>query len=123
MAKDKRVAIVEDNKLQAQSLAILLEMMGYQVRTAHDGARALDVIAAFVPHVALIDIGLPGMSGYDLAGRLRELPQLNGVTLIAQTGWGREEDREESIRVGFQHHLTKPIDHRLLEKILRGIVD
>ncbi|HUR71148.1 MAG TPA: ATP-binding protein, partial [Candidatus Limnocylindrales bacterium] len=122
-ATDKRVVIVDDNKMQAQTLAMLLETMGFQVRTAHDGARALDVIAAFVPQVALIDIGLPGMSGYDLAGRLRELPQLNGVTLIAQTGWGREEDREESIRVGFQHHLTKPIDHRLLEKILRGIVD
>jgi len=122
-ATDKRVVIVDDNKMQAQTLAMLLETMGFQVRTAHDGARALDVIAAFVPQVALIDIGLPGMSGYDLAGRLRELPQLNGVILIAQTGWGREEDREQSIRVGFQHHLTKPIDHRLLEKILRGIVD
>jgi CheY-like chemotaxis protein len=116
--QDKRVAIVDDNKLQAQSLAMLLEMMGYQVRTAHDGASALDMIAEFLPHVALIDIGLPGLNGYELARRLRALPQLSNVTLIAQTGWGREEDREQSRQSGFQHHLTKPLDHELLEKIL-----
>ena len=122
-ASDKRVVIVDDNKMQAQTLAMLLETMGYQVRTAYDGARALDVISAFLPQVALIDIGLPGMNGYDLASRLRELPQLNGITLIAQTGWGRDEDREESTQVGFRHHLTKPIDHQLLEKILRDVLD
>jgi PAS domain S-box-containing protein len=122
-ASSKRVVIVDDNKMQAQTLAMLLETLGYQVRTAYDGARALDVIAAFLPQVALIDIGLPGMNGYELASRLRELPQLNGITLIAQTGWGRDEDREESTHRGFQHHLTKPIDHQLLEKILREVLD
>ena len=120
-ATGKRVVIVDDNKMQAQTLAMLIEMMGYRVRTAYDGASALGVIAEFLPQAALIDIGLPGMNGYDLARRLRELPQLNGITLIAQTGWGREEDRQQSNQAGFQHHLTKPLDHQLLEKILREI--
>ena len=118
MAKDKRVAIVEDNKLQAQSLAILLEMMGYQVRTASDASSALSMMAEFVPQVALIDIGLPGLSGYELARRLRALPELRDLTLIAQTGWGTEDDREQARQAGFQHHLTKPIDHKRLEEIL-----
>jgi len=118
MAQGKRVAIVEDNKLQAQSLAILLEMMGYQVRTASDASTALSMIAEFVPQVALIDIGLPGLNGYELARRLRDLPQLRDITLIAQTGWGTEDDREQARQAGFQHHLTKPIDHKRLEEIL-----
>ena len=122
LAQSKRVAIVDDNKLQAQSLAMLLEMLGYQVRTAHDGTSAIDMIAEFLPQVALIDIGLPGMDGYELACRLRELPQLSGITLIAQTGWGRNEDHEQSRQAGFQHHLTKPLDHDLLEKILHKVV-
>ena len=117
----KRVVVVDDNKMQAQTLAMVIEMMGYRVRTAYDGASALIVITEFLPEAALIDIGLPGMNGYDLARRLRQLPQLNGITLIAQTGWGREEDREQSNQAGFQHHLTKPLDHQLLEKILREI--
>ena len=122
LAQSKRVAIVDDNKLQAQSLAMLLEMLGYQVRTAHDGTSAIDMIAEFLPQVALIDIGLPGMDGYELACRLRKLPQLSGITLIAQTGWGRNEDHEQSRQAGFQHHLTKPLDHDLLEKILHKVV-
>ena len=71
--------------------------------------------------MALVDIGLPGLNGYDLARRLLALPQARGITLIAQTGWGRDEDRELSRQAGFQHHLIKPIDHQLLEKLLGEI--
>jgi PAS domain S-box-containing protein len=117
-----RIAVVDDNKMQAQSMAMLLELMGYQVQTAHDGESAIRMIAEFVPHVALIDIGLPGLNGYELARRLLGLPQLSGITLIAQTGWGRDEDRELSRQAGFQHHLIKPIDHQLLEKLLGEIL-
>jgi len=113
---------VDDNKLQARSMAILLEEMGYQVKTAHDGESAIRMIAEFIPQVALIDIGLPGLNGYELARRLLALPQVNGITLIAQTGWGRDEDRELSRQAGFQHHLIKPIDHQLLEKLLVEIL-
>ena len=118
MAQGKRVAIVEDNKLQAQSLAMLLEMMGYQVRTASDAASALRMMAEFIPQVALIDIGLPGLNGYELARQVRSMPQLRDITLIAQTGWGTDDDRQQAREAGFQHHLTKPIDHQRLEKIL-----
>ena len=118
----KRIAVVDDNKLQARSMAILLEVMGYQVKTAHDGESAIRMIAEFVPQVALIDIGLPGLNGYELARRLLALPQVNGITLIAQTGWGRDEDRELSRQAGFQHHLLKPIDRRLLEELLGEIL-
>ena len=117
----KRVAVVDDNNLQARSMATLLEMMGYHARVAYDGESAIRMIAEFVPQVALVDIGLPGLNGYDLARRLLELPQARGITLIAQTGWGRDEDRELSRQAGFQHHLIKPIDHQLLEKLLGEI--
>jgi CheY-like chemotaxis protein len=118
VAQGKRVAIVEDNKLQAKSLAMLLEMMGYQVRTASDAASALRMMAEFIPQVALIDIGLPGLNGYELARQVRSMPQLRDITLIAQTGWGTDDDRQQAREAGFQHHLTKPIDHQRLEKIL-----
>lgn len=117
----KRIAVVDDNKMQARSMAMLLQMMGYQARIAHDGESAIRMIAEFVPQVALIDIGLPGFNGYELARRLLGLPQLTGITLIAQTGWGRDEDRELSRQAGFEHHLIKPIDHQLLEKLLGEI--
>jgi CheY-like chemotaxis protein len=96
--------------------------MGFEVSTAHDAASALAAARDFHPEVALIDIGLPGTNGYQLALRLREMPELKNMVLVAQTGWGRDEDREQSRRAGFNHHLTKPIDHELLEKILTGAV-
>jgi CheY-like chemotaxis protein len=97
---------------------MLLEGFGYEVRVTHNGAAALLAMEKFVPHAALIDIGLPGMDGYELARRLRKIPHLNGINLIAQTGWGRKQDRERSRRAGFAHHLTKPLDFELLIKIL-----
>jgi CheY-like chemotaxis protein len=116
----KRILVVDDARAQAKSLSMLLQVMGFEVRTAHDAAAALATAQEFQPDLALIDIGLPGMNGYQLALRLRELPNLKDIVLIAQTGWGRDEDREQSRRAGFNYHLTKPIDHNLLEKILTG---
>jgi two-component system CheB/CheR fusion protein len=118
-----RVAIVDDNKMQAQTLAMLLEIMGYEVRTAHDGQTGLQLISDFDPQAALIDIGLPGTDGYDVARRLRGLERHKGMLLIAQTGWGRQEDREQSRAAGFDHHLAKPIDHEQLAKILTQAAD
>jgi CheY-like chemotaxis protein len=79
-------------------------------RVAPVAAVALETIGDFVPHVAFLDIGLPGMNGYELARRLREPPDLAGLTLVAVTGWGQREDREQSKEAGFDHHLTKPVD-------------
>jgi signal transduction histidine kinase/CheY-like chemotaxis protein len=114
----RRILIVDDLHVQATSMAMLLELMGFEVRTAHDGTAALATAAEFLPEVALIDIGLPDIDGYEVARRMRELPRLQNIILVAQTGWGREEDREESRYAGFDYHLTKPIDHQILEKIL-----
>jgi CheY-like chemotaxis protein len=118
MPASKRVLVVDDSRVQAKSLSMLLELMGHEVRLAYDGPTALEISAEFIPDVALIDVGLPGMNGYEVARRIREQPDLRHAVLIAQTGWGREEDREESRQAGFDHHLSKPLDHELLEKIL-----
>jgi CheY-like chemotaxis protein len=88
------------------------------VRVAYDAAGAVRVMEEFLPEFALIDIGLPGVNGYELARQLREQAQFQNVTLIAQTGWGRDEDRNQARAAGFDYHLVKPIDHQRLAEIL-----
>ena len=112
------VLVVDDNKNQVESVAALLKIFGCEVRAAHDGLSALEVLKEFVPEFALIDIGLPGIDGLELARRIRQVNEYKNIVLIAQTGWGRDEDREESRRAGFNYHLTKPLNFQLLEKIL-----
>ena len=114
----KRVLIVDDSEVQAKSLGMLLELMGHKVCVAFNGPSALRALADFHPDVALVDVGLPGMSGYEVARGIREQPQFRSIVLIAQTGWDREEDRERSREAGFDHHLSKPIDHQRLQEIL-----
>ena len=114
----RRIVIVDDSKNQVLSLERLFKRMGHEVRVAYDAAGAIRVMEEFLPDFALIDIGLPGVNGYDLARRLREQAQFRTVTLIAQTGWGREEDRNEARAAGFDYHLVKPIDHQRLAEIL-----
>jgi two-component system CheB/CheR fusion protein len=113
-----RILVVDDMKLQAKSLAILLESMGHETRIAYNGPEALETLADFLPDVALIDVGLPGMDGYSLGRLIREQPQFKHIVLVAQTGWGREEDRERSRQAGFDHHLVKPVDLQRLEEIV-----
>lgn len=116
-----RIVVVDDNKNQALSLQKLLQAMGHDVRIAYDGAGAMKLMANFVPDFALIDLGLPRINGYDLARWVREQPQLQDVTLIAQTGWGREEDRKQARAAGYDHHLVKPVDpHRLAAILLQS---
>jgi two-component system CheB/CheR fusion protein len=120
----RRILVVDDRQAQAQSLKLLLESMGHQVRIAYDGLSAVEMALDFLPEVALVDIGLPGMSGYDVARRLRAQPQLEDMLLIAQTGWGRDQDRQRSREAGFDHHMAKPIDtEALLRLISRGRFD
>ena len=114
----KRILVVDDREAQAQSLAMLLEAVGHQVQIAHSGESALEKASGFSPEIGLIDIGLPGMSGYEVARWLREQPQFKNMLLIAQTGWGRDEDRELSREAGFDHHLAKPIDHEALLRLI-----
>jgi CheY-like chemotaxis protein len=113
-----RIVVIDDNKNQAQSLKKLLEAIGHDVRVAYDGSAAMKLLANFVPDFALVDIGLPKISGYELAQWMREQSQFRNVILIAQTGWGREQDRNHARDAGFDHHLVKPIDHQRLLQIL-----
>jgi PAS domain S-box-containing protein len=113
-----RVLVVDDNDDAAATLAMTLELHGCEVRTAPTAALALDVLPGFAPAVALLDIGLPDMNGYELARRVRQLPAGAAITLIATTGWGQQKDRERAFVAGFDHHLTKPIDFDLLRSYL-----
>jgi CheY-like chemotaxis protein len=114
----RRIVIVDDSKNQVLSLERLFKRMGHEVRVAYDAAGAVRVMEEFLPEFALIDIGLPGVNGYELARQLREQAQFQNVTLIAQTGWGRDEDRNQARAAGFDYHLVKPIDHQRLAEIL-----
>jgi CheY-like chemotaxis protein len=96
-------------------------MVGYAVRTAFDGEGALAAAAAFHPDVIVLDIGLPGMTGYEVAHRLRGQPDTAATTLIALTGWGQEQDRRLSRAAGFDHHVTKPGHPDELVKILERL--
>lgn len=112
-----RVLVVDDNEDAADSLATLLGVMGYEVRIAYDGPEAIVAADEFKPAVALLDIGLPKLSGYDIARYVRAQRGAE-VLLVAITGWGQEEDRRKAREAGFDHHFTKPADlDRLLELI------
>jgi CheY-like chemotaxis protein len=104
-----RVLLVDDNTDGADSLAALVRLAGHEARVAHDGPGALEAAAAFRPQVVVLDIGLPGLTGYEVARRLRADPDLAGAALVAVTGYGRDEDRERARAAGFDHHLVKPV--------------
>lgn len=115
------VLIVDDNVDAATSLSYVLAIAGYQTAIAHDGKRALELAEKLHPSVVLLDIGLPSMSGHEVARRLRAAPWGQNIRLIAVTGWGHESDRAKSLEAGFDTHLTKPIDpEMLLEHIARA---
>ncbi len=119
----RRILIVDDNRDAAESLGTLLEIRGNEVQVAGDGPSALAAIGAWHPAVVLLDIGLPGMDGYEVARRVRAQPGLEDTVLIALTGWGQEDDRRRSREAGFDHHLVKPVDFQVLEALLAGIAD
>jgi len=102
--------VVDDNMDAATMLAVLLQLHGHDVRTAASAPEALSTVEQFHPEVVFLDIGLPGMSGYELARRLRDRPDMRTATLVAVTGWGQEDDRRQSKEAGIDHHLTKPVD-------------
>jgi PAS domain S-box-containing protein len=116
-----RILVADDNRDAADSLTMLLQLAGHEVRTAHDGREAVEAAAAFRPDVALLDIGMPGLTGYEVARRVREQPGGAGVVLVAITGWGQEEDKRRAAEAGFDHHLTKPVDPLALERLLSAL--
>jgi signal transduction histidine kinase len=114
----RRILVVDDNRDAADSLGMLLKFLGADVCTANDGPAALEAFRTYRPSVMLLDIGLPEMDGYEVARRTRQQPEGGDVTLIALTGWGQEEDRRRSREAGIDHHLVKPVDLGVLEKLL-----
>jgi two-component system CheB/CheR fusion protein len=124
VAAGTRMLVVDDNRDAATTLLELAELWGYEARGASDGPSALQSAATFVPEVVLLDIGMPGMDGYEVARELRARPEMGGALLVAITGYGREEDKQKAREAGFDHHLTKPIDaaelHRLLSAAVAG---
>jgi two-component system CheB/CheR fusion protein len=117
-ATSRRILVVDDNTDAAESIAVLLRLWGHAVRVAYTGPEALQAAQEYQPEVALLDIGLPGMDGYELARRLRQQPSFQGTVLAAVTGYGQEDDRRRSVDAGFDHHLTKPVAPEALRKII-----
>jgi CheY-like chemotaxis protein len=112
-----RVLIADDNADSAESLALLLQMYGHEVRTAHTGTEAVELGRAFAPQVALLDIGLPGLDGYEVARRMRALAG-EKVVLVAVTGWDQDEHRKRARLAGFDHHVAKPADPGRIKVLL-----
>ncbi len=116
-----RMLVVDDNVDAAESLALLLRELGHDVRTAHDGPTALEAALDCRPNVLLLDIGLPGLDGYEVAKRMRQQPVLQNVVLVAMTGYGKESDRLRAQEAGFDHHLVKPAKFEKVQQILASV--
>lgn len=121
LKKSCRVLVVDDNLDAAETLGLLLEFSGYEVRMAHDGLSAVKAALDWRPDAVLLDIGLPGLSGYEVARRIRLEATLDGVVLIALTGYSRETDRQFSQEAGFDHHLAKPVKFDVLDNLLKAV--
>ena len=114
----RRVLIADDNRDAAESLSLLLELAGHEVRVVHLGRAALSLAQTFRPDIALLDIGMPDLSGYEVARALRQESWATALQLVAITGWGQDDDRRCALEAGFDHHLTKPIDPGQLESLI-----
>jgi CheY-like chemotaxis protein len=121
VSKLKRVLIADDNVDAVESLQLWLQMAGHDVHVAHDGARAVAVAESVRPEIVVLDLGMPGMSGLDVARELRRSAWGRDMVLIALTGWGQAEDRERTSAAGFDHHLTKPVPPDDIEELIRVV--
>lgn len=117
----RRILVVDDNEDSANSLSLLLTLMGNEVRVVHDGQTAVTAAGDFSPDVILLDIGLPRLNGYEACRGIRQQPGGSRPVIVACTGWGQDEDRRRSLEAGFNHHLVKPVDPEALEKLLAGL--
>jgi PAS domain S-box-containing protein len=117
----RRLMVIDDNKDAAESMSMLFELWGHEVICAYDGRAALETAAKYRPDAVFLDIGLPGMDGYEIAERLRELPESTRTVLVAITGYGQDEDRRRSREAGIDHHLVKPVSPDTLHKLLESL--
>ena len=116
-----RIMVADDNHDSADTLSMMLTMMGNEVRTANDGLEAVKLAEEFRPDVVMLDIGMPMLNGYEACRHLREQPWTKDIVFLAMTGWGQDEDRRRSKEAGFDHHIVKPVDFAVLEKLLGNI--
>ena len=116
-----KILIVDDNVDSAQTTRWMLELIGHTSDVCHDGREAIGLAAASPPDVVFLDIGMPGMSGYEVCREMRKLPALKDTVIVAQTGWGQESDRQAAFDAGFDHHVTKPVSLDLVTRLLDGV--
>jgi CheY-like chemotaxis protein len=114
----RRILVADDNEDAAASMAMMLSLLGHEVRTVHDGAAAVEAAVEFRPDIALLDIGMPRVDGLEAARRIRAQPEGTRLVLVALTGWSQPEDRRRSQEAGFDHHLVKPADMEALRALL-----
>ena len=117
----RRILLVDDNVDFVASLALILQASGHEVRVTHDGLEALEVATTFQPDFIFLDIGLPGLNGYDVARNLRQLPSTQRSILVAITGWGQAGDKRRAREAGFDHHVVKPVEPTEIHAILTRI--
>jgi CheY-like chemotaxis protein len=120
-ARSRKVLLADDNADALETMAALLEIEGHVVQTATDGNRALVAGEQLRPDVAILDIGMPHLNGYEAAAKIRETDWGRGVVLIALTGWGQEQDQARAREAGFDHHCTKPVDIERLLQLVQGV--
>ena len=116
-----RILVVDDNQDSADSLAMMLELLGHEVRSATDGLAGLETARVFLPEVMFLDILMPRLSGYDLARSIREQQWGKDVSLVALSGWGRDDDQRRVREAGFNHHLVKPVDFDAMLALLSDV--
>jgi two-component system OmpR family response regulator len=114
----RRVLLVDDSVDAAEAMSMLLETLGHEVRTLHDGPSALAAVDEFAPEVVILDIGLPGMDGFEIAREMRLRPVTKAALMIALTGYGGESDRQKSRDAGFDYHLVKPVSFTAIEDVI-----
>ncbi|MEO8164726.1 MAG: response regulator, partial [Betaproteobacteria bacterium] len=117
----RRLLVVDDHRENADTMTMLLVALGHDVQTAYAGPQAIELASQYQPQAILLDIGLPGMNGYEVARELRKAPQGAQTLLIAVSGYGQDEDRRRSREAGFDHHLVKPVDPAQLARIIDNL--
>ena len=113
--------VADDLRDSADSLGLLIELMGHTVEIAYDGEAALSAAERFRPDIVLLDLGMPKLDGFEVSRRIRAAPWSESMRLVAQSGWGQEEDRRRTAEAGFDHHLVKPIDPTALEALMQKL--
>jgi CheY-like chemotaxis protein len=117
----RKILVADDDQDSAESLAMLLQMMGHEVRSALNGLEAVNLAADFRPDLIVLDIGMPGLDGYEVCRQIRQQPWAHRVVIAALTGWTRDEDRDRSQQAGFNHYLVKPVDPQALTDLVARI--